>query len=44
MTLNRVKRADTFMKYFARIDFLTFLTFLPTTLIWNKSTFRLLVH
>ena len=37
MTLNRVKRPDTFMKYFASTEFLTFL---PKTLIWNKITFE----
>ena len=39
MTLNRVKlgRAVTFMKYLARV---VYLTFLPKTLIWNKIMFR----
>ena len=33
MTFNRVKRAITFMKYLASVDFLIFLS---KTLIWNK--------
>ena len=38
MALNRVKlgRAVTFMKYFGSA---ISLTFLPETLIWNKTTF-----
>ena len=40
MTLNLVKLgcAVTFMKYIARV---ASLIFLPTTLIWNKITFRI---
>ena len=39
MTLNRVKlgHAFTFMKYLASV---VSLTFLPKTLIWNKTRFR----
>ena len=33
MTFNRVKRAITFMKYLASVDFLIYLS---KTLIWNK--------
>ena len=36
MTLNRVVRAVTFMKYLARV---ASLIFLPKTLIWKKITF-----
>ena len=40
MTLNRVKLGCgiTFMKYLASVDSLIFI---PKTLIWNKTTFRL---